>query len=63
MPSTSATSRGSDKFAASVTRNFELTKGYSPAGWFTPDRVPQVLEFAETVAAAYREALADPSSF
>lgn len=47
-----------DEFRDETTSKFELNKnGYSAAGWFTPERVPEVTSFADFVIDAYRDAL------
>ena len=54
----------SEEFVRTTVERFSLTSGYSPAGWLTPDRVQLVLDLADTVIGAYKEALdlgPDPS--
>lgn len=51
----------SDEFVQTTSQRLTLTKGYSPPGWLSLERVPLVLEFAETVVAAYQAALPPPS--
>jgi hypothetical protein len=46
-----------DEFIATTSERFRLANGYSAPGWFTPDKVPEVLAFADAVVAAYQTAL------
>ncbi|AYF98987.1 hypothetical protein [Protaetiibacter intestinalis] len=47
----------SDDFIEAVSKRLALTKGYSAVDWLTPERVPLLLDFADTVVSAYQAAL------
>jgi len=47
----------SGEFVESVSQRFELVKGRSHEGWLVPERLPELLAFADEVAAAYEAAL------
>lgn len=46
----------SEEFVAEISERFGLTKGRTAVGWFTPERVSDVLEFADLVIDAYQAA-------
>ncbi|GAA2244769.1 hypothetical protein GCM10010401_17560 [Rarobacter faecitabidus] len=46
-----------DDFVRTVKDRFSLSDGYTPEGWFTPEKLPLVQELCGTVADAYASAL------